>query len=433
MQEVTGERPDLHGTIVGFGSYHYKYASGREGDGPAASLAPRKRAMTTYLMDGVAAHMKKYAAILKPKFDAVDRILGRELGGKGLAEWTRPLGGYFVSLDVVPGTARAVVKLAREIGTKVVTSTHAQTHALKALGARKVATVQPFVADTNAEHEASIRNLGVEPAGQHQLGAVPHHDAEHGVEAVDVEEREYAEHHVVAVDHRRLDRSDLLDVGQQRAVGEHRRPRASRRTAGVEEGGQLLGVLQGRHAVGAVGPEVVEGPLARPGLGPDDDEAGDHESRQEVGLDRALWVVPRPGILEPAHRLARGRHGVRVGDEQPGTRVGDHPGKLAGLRRRVDRHRHGLGAQHREVGGHELDPVAEHHHHPVARHDPGVAQAGGQPTDLVVELAPRDPPASGLDDREPVGVLCRGPGQEVRHVGRRSVGHERILPHGQGG
>lgn len=55
--------------------------------------------------------------------------------------------------------------LAQEIGTKVVTSTHAQTHALKALGARKVATVQPFVAETNADHEASMRNLGVEPAG----------------------------------------------------------------------------------------------------------------------------------------------------------------------------------------------------------------------------------------------------------------------------
>jgi maleate isomerase len=55
--------------------------------------------------------------------------------------------------------------LAREIGTKVVTSTHAQTHALKALGARKVATVQPFVAECNGDHEVSIRNLGAEPAG----------------------------------------------------------------------------------------------------------------------------------------------------------------------------------------------------------------------------------------------------------------------------
>jgi len=56
-------------------------------------------------------------------------------------------------------------ELAQEIGTKVVTSTHAQMHALRALGARKVATVQPFVAETNQGHEAAMCNLGVEPAG----------------------------------------------------------------------------------------------------------------------------------------------------------------------------------------------------------------------------------------------------------------------------
>jgi maleate isomerase len=55
--------------------------------------------------------------------------------------------------------------LSREIGTKVVTSTHAQIEALKALGARKVATVHPFFSDKNADHERSMRNLGFEPAG----------------------------------------------------------------------------------------------------------------------------------------------------------------------------------------------------------------------------------------------------------------------------
>lgn len=55
--------------------------------------------------------------------------------------------------------------LSREIGAKVVTSTHAQTHALKALGARKVATVQPFGPESNGDHDASMRNLGVEPVG----------------------------------------------------------------------------------------------------------------------------------------------------------------------------------------------------------------------------------------------------------------------------
>lgn len=56
MGGITGEPPELHGTIVGFGTYHYKYASGREGDAAAAAFAPRKGAMSVYLNDGVAAH-----------------------------------------------------------------------------------------------------------------------------------------------------------------------------------------------------------------------------------------------------------------------------------------------------------------------------------------------------------------------------------------
>jgi Domain of unknown function (DU1801) len=53
MARVTGESPKLSGTIIGFGQYHYKYASGREGDTAAAAFAPRKAATTIYLMDGV--------------------------------------------------------------------------------------------------------------------------------------------------------------------------------------------------------------------------------------------------------------------------------------------------------------------------------------------------------------------------------------------
>ena len=44
MQRVTGEPPRLQGTMIGFGQYHYKYASGREGDAAAAGFAPRKAA-----------------------------------------------------------------------------------------------------------------------------------------------------------------------------------------------------------------------------------------------------------------------------------------------------------------------------------------------------------------------------------------------------
>jgi hypothetical protein len=56
MRRATGEEPQMWGSIVGFGQYHYKYASGREGDTPAAGFASRKAATTVYVVDGVAAH-----------------------------------------------------------------------------------------------------------------------------------------------------------------------------------------------------------------------------------------------------------------------------------------------------------------------------------------------------------------------------------------
>jgi DNA-binding transcriptional MocR family regulator len=68
---------------------------------------------------GVKAHMQKHAALLRPKFDAVTRIFERELGGSGLAAWTKPRGGYFVSLDTLDGCAAEVVKLADEAGVKL--------------------------------------------------------------------------------------------------------------------------------------------------------------------------------------------------------------------------------------------------------------------------------------------------------------------------
>jgi DNA-binding transcriptional MocR family regulator len=70
-------------------------------------------------MDGMRAHMKKHAAIIKPKFEMVDGVLERELGGTGLATFTKPLGGYFVSLDTLDGCAKAVVKMAADVGVKL--------------------------------------------------------------------------------------------------------------------------------------------------------------------------------------------------------------------------------------------------------------------------------------------------------------------------
>ncbi len=70
-------------------------------------------------MADVRAHMQKHAALLCPKFETVTRILDRELGGTDLASWTRPRGGYFVSLDTLEGCASEVVKLAEEAGVKL--------------------------------------------------------------------------------------------------------------------------------------------------------------------------------------------------------------------------------------------------------------------------------------------------------------------------
>ncbi len=68
---------------------------------------------------GVERHMQGHAAILKPKFDAVQEVLGRELAGKGVAEWTRPSGGYFTSIDTWDGCARRAIRLAAEAGVKL--------------------------------------------------------------------------------------------------------------------------------------------------------------------------------------------------------------------------------------------------------------------------------------------------------------------------
>ena len=65
---------------------------------------------------GVHAHMDRHRALLKPKFDLVQRTLATQLGGSGVATWTQPEGGYFVTLDVLEGCASRVVELAADAG-----------------------------------------------------------------------------------------------------------------------------------------------------------------------------------------------------------------------------------------------------------------------------------------------------------------------------
>ena len=66
--------------------------------------------------DDVKAHMKKHAEILRPKFDAVLTELENQLGGTGVARWTKPNGGYFISLYVKEGTASRVEQLCANAG-----------------------------------------------------------------------------------------------------------------------------------------------------------------------------------------------------------------------------------------------------------------------------------------------------------------------------
>ncbi|AJI77752.1 aminotransferase class I/II-fold pyridoxal phosphate-dependent enzyme [Corynebacterium singulare] len=66
--------------------------------------------------EGVRAIMRRHAALLAPKFEAVLRILDKRLSQYDVAEWTHPKGGYFISLNVMDGTATRVWELARDAG-----------------------------------------------------------------------------------------------------------------------------------------------------------------------------------------------------------------------------------------------------------------------------------------------------------------------------
>jgi aspartate/methionine/tyrosine aminotransferase len=70
-------------------------------------------------LDGIHRHMEKHAAIARQRFEAVQEVLERELAGKGIASWTQPTGGYFVSFDTPEGCARDVVHMAEDAGVKL--------------------------------------------------------------------------------------------------------------------------------------------------------------------------------------------------------------------------------------------------------------------------------------------------------------------------
>ena len=67
-------------------------------------------------MANMQAHMSRHASILRPKFEAVEEIFEKELGGLGIGSWTTPKGGYFISFESMDGCAKAIVAKAKEAG-----------------------------------------------------------------------------------------------------------------------------------------------------------------------------------------------------------------------------------------------------------------------------------------------------------------------------
>ncbi len=65
---------------------------------------------------GMVEHMKKHADVIRPKFEMVEKILEENLGGLGIATWTKPNGGYFIGFDTLPGCAKKVVSRAKKAG-----------------------------------------------------------------------------------------------------------------------------------------------------------------------------------------------------------------------------------------------------------------------------------------------------------------------------
>lgn len=99
----------------------------------AANLAEAKKSMTLQTIghdkvnqlrharyfkskEGMLSHMKKHADIIRPKFEAVLQVLEKELGGLKIGQWTKPLGGYFISFDAMEGCAKAIVAKCKEAG-----------------------------------------------------------------------------------------------------------------------------------------------------------------------------------------------------------------------------------------------------------------------------------------------------------------------------
>ena len=67
-------------------------------------------------MDGIKAHMMKQAAVIRPKFEMLDEMLTAEIASRGIGNWMKPKGGYFISFEAMDGCAKAIVNKCKEAG-----------------------------------------------------------------------------------------------------------------------------------------------------------------------------------------------------------------------------------------------------------------------------------------------------------------------------
>ena len=112
MGRATGQPARMWGSsIIGFGMYHYRYASGREGDAPAAGFSPRKAATTVYLADGIGAHPELLER-LGPHTTGVGCLYMKDLGHVDLAVLEEIVARSYATV-----TAGTFGQRAREDGT----------------------------------------------------------------------------------------------------------------------------------------------------------------------------------------------------------------------------------------------------------------------------------------------------------------------------
>ncbi len=103
---------------------------------------------------GLMRHMDGHRALLAPKFAAVDSALTKRLAGTGAATWAKPDGGYFISLDATPGTAKQVVALAKDAGLAMTAAGSTWPHGNDPLDSNlRLAPTFPSLADVIAASE----------------------------------------------------------------------------------------------------------------------------------------------------------------------------------------------------------------------------------------------------------------------------------------